>query len=69
MTNDKLNQIIADKNDRLERDAVDQARRIIDQIAEYQQAKVEAETRIAALREELKKLEIVQVNAASILGN
>lgn len=69
MTSDKLNQIIADKNERLERSAVDQARRIIDEIAEYQQAKVDAETKIASLREELKKIEVVQINAASILGN
>lgn len=69
MTNDKLSEIIQEKNERLERDAVDRARRIIDQIAEYQSAKVDAETKIIALRDELKKLEIVRVEPTSILGN
>lgn len=68
MTNDKLEQIIARKNEQLEYDTVRRATEIIDEIAEYQQAKVEAEKKIVELREELRKLEIPQVNKVEILG-
>lgn len=68
MTNDKLKQIIAHKNEQLEQRAVNRAREIIDEIAEYQEAKTTAEKKIVELRAELKALEIQQVDELSILG-
>jgi hypothetical protein len=69
MNNDKLKQIIAHKNERLEQEAVNRASEIINEIAEYQQAKKDADKAIEKLRVELKTLEIDQINETSILGD
>ncbi len=69
MNNDKLRQLIARQNERLESNATEEAARIINQIAECQQAKAEADKEIATLREQLKKIQIQQLDETSILGN
>lgn len=69
MNNDKLKQLIARQNERLESNATEEAARIINQIAECQQAKNEADKEIAQLREQLKKIQIQQLDETSILGN
>lgn len=69
MNNDKLKQLIAQQNELLEQNAVQDAARIINEIAEYQQAKNDAEDKIVELRENLKKIQIKQLDVASILGN
>lgn len=69
MNNDKLKQLIARQNERLEENAAHEAARIINEIAEYQQAKTDAEKKIVELREELKKIQITQLDPTSILGN
>lgn len=68
MTNDKLQQIIATKNERLEHEAISRASQIIDEIAEHQQAINVSTTRIAKLRKELQELQVEQINPTSILG-
>lgn len=69
MNNDKLKQLIARQNERLEEDASQQAARIINEIAEYQQAKSDAEKKIVELRTELKKITVASLDVSSILGN
>lgn len=69
MHNDKLKQIIARKNEQLEHEAVNRAAEIINEIADYQQAKVTADAKIVELRAELKALQIQQINETSILGD
>lgn len=69
MNNDKLKQLIARQNERLENHAADEAARIINAIAECQQAKSGADREIAGLRDKLKKLEVAQINETSILGD
>lgn len=68
MTNDKLKQIIARKNEQLEQQAVNRASEIINEIATLQQAKKDADAEIVTLRAELKTLEVQQVDETSILG-
>lgn len=68
MNIDKLHEIIAAKNERLERETVNQARDIIDQIGSLQSAKTDIDRKLVELRTELRALEIVQVDATSILG-
>lgn len=68
MDNTKLRQLIARQNEQLEQSAASEAASIINEIAEYQQAKVDAETAIAGLREKLKKLTVQQIDPISILG-
>jgi len=68
MTRDKLNTLIQQKNERLERDALHSAEQLIDSIAAEQKRIVEANERIAKLREELKQLSISQMDAEAILG-
>lgn len=68
MTEQKLKDIIARKNEQLEQNAVSYATEIINAIAECQQNIVEANKRIEALRGELKALEIQQIKPESILG-
>lgn len=68
MTEQKLKDIIARKNEQLEQNAVSYATEIINAIAECQQDIVEANKRIEALRAELKALEIQQIKPESILG-
>lgn len=69
MNNDKLKQLIARQNERLESNATEEAARIINQISECQQAKAEADKEIAELRDKLKKIQITQLDETSILGN
>ncbi len=66
---DKLQSIIAQKNANLERDALNRASSIIDDIAELQQGINDANSQIAKLRNELVGLEIAQHDAKTILGN
>ena len=68
MTNDKLNSIIAQKNEQLERRALQRASEIIDEIAKEQQIIIQFQNNIAVLRAELVGLQIEQINPVSILG-
>ncbi len=52
MTNDKLRQLIAEQNDESERQTAYRAKEIIREIAGFQQAKLDADKKIAGLREE-----------------
>ena len=68
MTNDKLRQLIAEQNDESERLTASRAKAIIRQIAQCQQAKLDADKEIAGLREELKQLTAPTMEETSILG-
>jgi hypothetical protein len=63
-----IHQIISDRNKDLERNALRTAEDIIKRIAAHQEVIEERQTDIAALRKELKELEIQQMNAKDILG-
>jgi hypothetical protein len=68
MDQEKLRKIIADKNDRLEDNALHTAACLIEGIAQ-EQKKIEAsQTRIAELRKELTTLTVDELNADAILG-
>lgn len=69
INNDKLKQLIARQNERFEEDAAERASSIINEIASLQQAKVDADKQIMVLREELKKIQVTQLDESSILGN
>lgn len=69
MQNETLQKLIARQNERLEEDATQKAAKIINEIAELQQAKIDAEAQIQELREQLKKIQIPQLDPTSILGN
>ena len=64
----KLHKIVAEKNERLERDALHTAERIIDQIAEQQRVIAEANDKIVELRKELGDLTVQQLDTKAILG-
>jgi hypothetical protein len=68
MNIDKLRSIIVQKNEQLEKDAVNRAREIIEDIASLQAQKNESEEKIVKLRSELKAMEIQKMDEASILG-
>lgn len=68
MNIEKLQSIIAQKNQRLEDQAVRTADELINDILELTDAIAEAQQQIAEKREELKKLEIRTVNTAVVLG-
>lgn len=68
MTTDKLNSIIAQKNEQLERQALNRASQIIDEIAEQQRIIAQSQKDISELRAELVGLQIEQINPVSILG-
>jgi hypothetical protein len=68
MHEDKVKQIIKEKNEKLEYDATRSASRIIDQIADCQNEIEVAQKKIIELRKELHDLEIVQMNEKQILG-
>ena len=68
MTNDKLRQLIAEQNDESERQTAYRAKDIIREIAGLQQAKLDADKKIAGLREELKHLTAPSLEDTSILG-
>jgi seryl-tRNA synthetase len=69
MDNNKLKQLIARQNERAEENAAIEAARIINQIAECQQAKLEADKEIETLRKRLKEISVPQLDETSILGN
>lgn len=68
MTTDKLNSIIAQKNEQLERDALRRASQIIDEIAECQSIIAQNLAQIDILRKELTSMQVEQIRPESILG-
>ena len=68
MTTDKLNSIIAQKNEQLERDALRRASQIIDKIAECQQTIAHHQSEVELLRKELVSMQVEQIRPESILG-
>lgn len=68
MTENKIQDIIAQKNRALEDRATREAAEIIDEIAQHQSAILDHNARIDALRSELKSLQIEQLDATKILG-
>lgn len=68
MTNDKLQEIIAQKNGDLERAAVAKARQLIDEIAEARHTIEKAQARIGECQQQLRGLQVTQLDAGSILG-
>jgi len=64
----KLQQIVKDKNEQLERDALRAAKSLIDEIAKEQETTQKSQTRIADLRKQLKELEIKQHDQSTLLG-
>jgi hypothetical protein len=69
MTNEKLKEIIDTKNGDLERVAVNKAKALIDSIAQQHESIAASHQRIQELREELRKMQVQTIDAASILGN
>ncbi len=69
MKNETLNEIIKRKNERLEEHALKTAESIINDIVELQSGIDEATKEIAVKRAELKALEVMSVDATSILGS
>lgn len=65
---DKLQGIIADKNQRLEREALGDAENIIEMIAAKQDVVAKAQADIKTLRERLVNLEIKQLDSKTLLG-
>ena len=68
MTTDKLQSIIAQKNEQLERQALNRASQIIDEIAECQTIVAQNLAEIDILRKELTSMQVEQINPVSILG-
>lgn len=68
MNAEKLAEIIAEKNDRLEREAVQTAEHHIEQIIKLNECIATAKSAIAEHQSELKALEVKQITASSILG-
>jgi len=68
MDTNKLQSLIAQKNEQLERDALRRASDIIDAIADNQATIEDAQANIVALRKELTAMQIQQINPVSILG-
>lgn len=69
MEREKINGIVKEKNERLERDALRSAEEIIDTIAKEQGNIQKAEKRIIELRNELKELTVSQLDANQLLGD
>lgn len=65
---DKVHQLIADKNERLERDALREAETIIDAIAQQQGIVTAAHKRIEDLRKTLTALQVTQLDAKTLIG-
>ena len=64
----KLNEIIRDKNEQLERSALRSAEQLIEEIV-TEQAKISRSTeRINSLREQLTALEVQQIDPKVVLG-
>lgn len=68
MNKQKIQDIIAGKNEQRERNVVARAADVIESIAHEQQGIVAAQERIKKLREELSKLEVVELDPAAIVG-
>lgn len=68
MKAEKINELINRKNDELEREALNRAADIINEIARQQEAKQNIDKRICELRAELKELEIATIKAQEIMG-
>jgi predicted nuclease with TOPRIM domain len=68
MDTGKLNQIIEEKNERLERETLRHAEMLIEEIARQQTAITASNERIAELRKELTDLNIPQLDSKVILG-
>lgn len=68
MQQDKLHGIIRDKNERLERETLRTAEQLIDAIAGEQETIRKSQGRIGDLREELKNLEVKQIDVNTVLG-
>lgn len=64
----KLQGIIADKNQRLEREALGDAEDIIETIAAKQDVIAKAQSEIEILRQRLVNLEIKQLDSETLLG-
>lgn len=64
----KLQSIIERKNERLERDALNEAEFIIEQIASRQELITRTQDEISQLRTRLVKLEVKQLNSQTLLG-
>lgn len=68
MTPEKLNEVIKEENERLERAAVAEAQNHIRQIGAIKASIARAEADIAEHQAALKKLQITQIDPVSILG-
>ena len=68
MKNEQIHQIIREKNDQRERNVLRTAEQIIEQIVIEQQKIANATTAIASLRDDLRKLEVEQLDANAVLG-
>lgn len=68
MERSKLEQIISNKNEKLERQVLSEAESIIEQITIQQQTISACQERIVKLREQLQKLEVEQLDNKQILG-
>jgi len=64
----KVQQLIADKNERLERDALREAESIIDAIAQQQGIIAAANKKIVELRKTLTDLQVSQLDAKTLIG-
>jgi DNA repair exonuclease SbcCD ATPase subunit len=64
----KVHQLIAEKNERLERDALREAEHIIDAIAQQQGIIAAANKKIGSLREELTALQVSHLDAKTLIG-
>ena len=68
MDNNKLKQIIQDKNEQRERNVVRTAEELIENIVREQQTIINAQKRIDGFRIELKTLQVEQLDAEAVLG-
>ena len=68
MRTEQLHQIIKDKNEQHERQALRTAESIIEGIVKEQQSITKAQSRIAELRAELVTLQAEQFDPKSVLG-
>ena len=68
MERSKLNELIKEKNERLERDTLRDAERIIEAIVTEQRKVAAAEQHIADLRKDLKALTVSQLDVDQLLG-
>lgn len=64
----KLKDLIAEKNDRRERETLRTAEQLIDDIAREQESIRRCNANIAKLREELKTLSVNTLDASEVLG-